>query len=575
MTNIRTNRGWATAIVAATLMTLAASVPAWCQSNPVPFISQPLVPDAVPPGGGAFTLTVNGTGFVPGAVVNWNGVPLATTFATSSLLTATVPPSDIATAGTASITVANPGGIVSSPAALPVINAVSDVAFGLTTKLNAGSEPQGVAVADLNGDGKLDAVICYSGDSVVAVLLGNGDGTFQPQVEYAAGAYPAGVLAVDMNGDGKLDLVVTSGEGVSVMLGNGDGSFQSPRTVPFASYEYAMAAADFNSDGNLDIVVVAYPNLVGVFLGNGDGTVQSPIEFTVGNNVESVAAGDFDGDGKLDLAIGDREGPGGRYGAVDVVLGNGDGTFQGFVAYGTPQQTFQVAVADFNGDGKLDLAAAASSTVSILIGNGDGTFQSSVNYSVPSSLCSEVAAQDMNGDGKVDLIAVGDNAPIFLLLGNGDDTFESPNSYTVSGPYYSGAVAIGDFNGDGRLDIFTDNYDPAAAYLLLQSNSVLSPTYIDFGTVAAGRSSPPVKVTLKNTGTAPFKVGTVAFNGKGKYDFTETDNCLGTVIPAGGHCTLNISFAPPYAGEVSTTLVVRDSENQSGQIVTLQGLALP
>jgi|SRR5438552_4511701 len=201
------------------------------QSNPVPFIDQPLVPGNALPGGPGFTLTVNGTGFVSGSVVNWNKAALVTTFVGNSQLTATVPAADIATASTVAVTVVNPspGGGTSNVNFFDIRQPFFAASFGQSI-LSGGDFPYDLKSLDANGDGKLDLAVAVLNDAAVSVLLGNGDGTFQPQVEYPTNGYPVGVVAGDFNGDGKIDLAVSaisfdqSTGFVSLLLGNGDGT---------------------------------------------------------------------------------------------------------------------------------------------------------------------------------------------------------------------------------------------------------------------------------------------------------------------------------------------------------------
>ena len=192
------------------LFILLFSLPVWGQ-NPVPFVNQPLVPDASAPGQPTFALTVNGTGFVKGSVVNWSGAPLATTFVNSSQLTAIVPAPNIATNTTASITVSspNPGGGVSNVEFFVVSNPVSTLTFTQLPPVTADPPAQALVAADFNGDGILDlAYITNTTSNNVYVELGNGDGTFQTPLIYSVKYPPLGIIAADFNGDGKLDLAV-------------------------------------------------------------------------------------------------------------------------------------------------------------------------------------------------------------------------------------------------------------------------------------------------------------------------------------------------------------------------------
>jgi uncharacterized protein (DUF2141 family) len=256
------------------------------QTSPVPLINQPLVPDAVAPGGPGFTLTVNGTGFLSGSVVNWNSGPRTTSFVNNKQLTATILASDISTLGTASIDVVNPDtGAASNIVFFPITIPTASVSFATSDdSLNAGS--QGVVAADFNGDGKLDLAInaFVNGEQEIFILLGNGDGTFGAPAEYGPVGESYPVLG-DFNGDGKLDLAVAGNpnNNVSVLLGNGDGTFAAPLSSA-TTYEAngLVSAGDFNADGNLDLAVTTSGG-VSVLLGKGNGTFQPPELYSPGH----------------------------------------------------------------------------------------------------------------------------------------------------------------------------------------------------------------------------------------------------------------------------------------------------
>jgi FG-GAP-like repeat/FG-GAP repeat len=194
-------------------------------------------------------------------------------------------------------------------------------------------------------------------------------------------------------------------------------------------------------------------------------TFAPAVTYGAGGTPVSVAVGDFNGDSKPDLATA-------NLGNVSVLLGQGDGTFQGAVNYGAGDGPRSVAVGDFNADGKQDLATANGddNTVSVLLGKGDGSFHSAVSFGtgvVPLS----VAVGDFNGDGRQDLAtANGDDDTVSLLLGNGDGSFQSAVSFsTGDGP---GSVAVGDFNGDGGQDLATTNRDSSNVSVLMQARAI-------------------------------------------------------------------------------------------------------
>ena len=284
-----------------------------------------------------------------------------------------------------------------------------------------------VAVGDFNGDGKLDLVTANIGGSfagTVSVLLGNGDGSFQNAVNYPAGSVPYTVAVGDFNGDGKPDLAVANNVDagtVSVLLGNGDGTFQAATSYSVGAYTDpgSVAVGDFNGDGKPDLVTANGNNkTVSVLLGNGDGTFRSAVSSAAGGGAYTVAVGDFNGDGRPDLATTN----GSVGGVVSVLLGNGDGTFQTAKNYGVGRQPESVAIGDFNGDGSPDLVVTNFNTspgvASVLLGNGDGTFQAPLNYGAGAGPYS-IAVEDFNGDGKLDLAVVNASSPgiVSVLLG--------------------------------------------------------------------------------------------------------------------------------------------------------------
>jgi hypothetical protein len=237
------------------------------------------------------------------------------------------------------------------------------------------------------------------------------------------------VAVADLNGDGKPDLVVGNNcsdancdGSVGVLLGNGDGTFQPVATYPTGgSFAFAIAVADVNGDGKPDVLVLTYVksvnvNSVGVLLGNGDGTFQPAVTYNSGGLFpSSVAVADLNGDGNPDLVVENGQCCGTGVATVGVLLGDGNGIFQPVVTYKSGRGTngTSIAVADVNGDGKLDIVASTSSVdnngankglVSLRLGNGDGTFQSEQTYSSGGFLTNSVAIADVNGDGEPDLV---------------------------------------------------------------------------------------------------------------------------------------------------------------------------
>jgi hypothetical protein len=262
-------------------------------------------------------------------------------------------------------------------------------------------------------------VVTDLGSNTVSVLLGNGDGTFQPLAAYVVGYGSTCVAAGDLNGDGKPDLVVSlnSGRGLAVLLGNGDGTFQPARRYPLGAYASFLVLADFNGDGKPDIAVSVYNKRhrhvsgFAILLGNGDGTFQPQVNHS-GLNNGPLAVGDFNGDGRADLIVGS-----GSVGALEVLLGDGRGGFKRSKPYDALGTVYLMA--DFNGDGRQDVAAAGGGFVSLLLGQKTGPIVQRVNYAVGDSGYSypAIAAADFNRDGKLDL-AVPDSSTdkVYVLM---------------------------------------------------------------------------------------------------------------------------------------------------------------
>lgn len=235
---------------------------------------------------------------------------------------------------------------------------------------------QGFAIADFNGDGNQDLALT-EGTGGVFVFLGNGDGTFRSPTKFPShGRTSTALLSGDFNNDGKLDLVVLNfGAGnqaasIAVLLGNGDGTFNAPivTSIPRRAHTISIASGDFNEDGKLDLVAAGYgSDKLLVLLGNGDGTFSGPTLWKGGLRMDSIAVADFNGDGHSDIVVANEVFPASR---ISVLLGSGDGTFQPRVSFGvkglSPQQ---VIVDDFNRDGKPDIATVNinGSSVSVLL----------------------------------------------------------------------------------------------------------------------------------------------------------------------------------------------------------------
>jgi hypothetical protein len=430
--------------------------------------------------------------------------------------------------------------------------------------------PTSIAVGDFNGDGKLDlAVAANLNNNEISIFLGNGDGTFQPPVNYAAGNGPTSVAVADFNGDGKLDLAVADGvsPAVNVLLGNGDGTFQVAVGYSLPEVASLVLVGDFNGDKIPDLAVLDATqgcSCVSVLLGNGDGTFQAAKNDAVSYN-GAMALGDFNGDGRLDLAVAESAGITSK---MQIMLGNGDGTF-------TPGRTYQVgaspvsiAVADFNKDGRLDIAVASSvaTEVYLFLGNGDGTMRSPTVYITHSANASVTPVALVPG-GPIDLISTNFNpGGITLLSGNGNGTFAAPVYYPVGRePEFA---ATGDFNGDGKLDIAVADLLANQVLVLLNTGSAtFSPiTPVTFPTQLIGTTSASQAVTLTNSGTKAMTISSMKPQGP----FTMSSTC-GRSLAVGASCSISASFSPKAEGSASGAITISDSASNKPQVIELAG----
>jgi uncharacterized protein (TIGR03437 family) len=377
-----------------------------------------------------------------------------------------------------------------------------------------GVAPSGVTAADLNGDGWPDLVIANAGSDSLTILLNDTMGGFITLAPVSLGQTTS-TLAADLNGDGKIDLVVITpglglpGVGLVVLLGNGDGTFQSPLPVSGCAEATGVQVADLNGDGIPDLTVTCliaggFGIPTGAYLlvlpGNGDGTFGAGASYTLAGTPWAVLAiADFNQDGKPDVAVATE-------GTLTVFLNDGKANFKAIASNGEPwNYAPAIAAGDFNGDGRLDVAVSGQSaanlqlgTLAVLLGNGDGTFQAA--SSLQTTGYGQLVAMDLNGDGHVDL-AEGLTTLVFYA-GRGDGTFETGFPFGGSGSIGS-SLALADFTGSGVMGFAGSNIFVTPGSGETNGNTVVLPR-------AVWPSLTVANVSAAGFGLGPLAPGSIA-----------------------------------------------------------------
>jgi hypothetical protein len=416
----------------------------------------------------------------------------------------------------------------------------SPVSFAPPNSFAVGNIPRAVAIGDFNRDGKQDLAVAngsFSGGGHVSILWGDGSGSFGAPIDFIVGIYPVSVAVGDFNGDGKQDLAVANynSGNVSILLGDGVGYFGLPNNFTAGTGPASVAVGDFNGDGKQDLAVANNAsNNVSILLGNGTGNFSPATNFPVGEGYPySLAVGDFNADGKQDLALAND-----ASGNVSILLGDGGGNFSAPLNFGSGPGCDSVALGDFNGDGKQDLAMAnhgppppmgGPGYVSVLFGDGTANFSGSaiIGYGVGHPV--SIAVGDFNGDGKQDLAVNMYLGLVSLFLGDGAGNFSGPTNFGVE---IGQKTAVGDFNGDGEQDLAVANVSSNSVSILMRICATPTPSPTPTprppvsisGTVTycSNPALPPLADVLLTLTGSPS--GSTTSDASGNYSFTGLTN---------------------------------------------------
>ena len=374
----------------------------------------------------------------------------------------------------------------SSPGVAPVVSNPIVIGGGSVNVVKTASIANPAAVtggifsvhsADLNGDGNLDIVSSFFDDSLISIYLGSANGTFSAPTNLTTTMNPQDFTIGDFNGDGKADLAVPSSffDTMMIYLGQGNGSFAAPTSVAVGVTPVDAATGDFNGDGKADLVTANFDGgNITVLLGNGTGgfPTVTPLALTAGvfaNTPSKILVADFNGDGKADIAVADGSDSAVSNNQAQVFPGTGTGTFGAPTVLNTGNFPRGLAAADFSGDGKVDLATANrnSNNLTIFINNGAG-FAAGVPQAAGVNP-NKVSAADLNLDGKIDLINTNSNGgSASIHLGNGNGTFAAATTVLTSTAQPTG-LDVGDYNKDSVPDFSIGNFSPFVLDIFLQT----------------------------------------------------------------------------------------------------------